>query len=448
LKAAFADLGELSLKNIERPVRAFRVQMDGTASEAPPYATDVRLTLPDKPSIAVLPFENMSGDPEQEYFVDGLVEDIITGLSRFKSLFVIARNSTFAYKGKSPDIRQVGRELGVRYVLEGSVRKVGNRIRITGQLIDAANATHLWADRFDGAFEDVFELQDRVTANVVGIIAPRVEQAEIERVRRKPAGNLAAYDLVLRAMALTRTLRRSEMEQALGLLRQAVQVDPSYAHGMAYLSNCCWTFITQGFGHRDNPLVADMTEVAHRALALDPADSGVVAVVALILGVPGADMETGLALVEKAVGLNRNSAEAFRVGAILYAYKGEIDKAVEHQQQAERLNPLEPIWKRALAYPIAYFGVGDHEKVVDWTARILRERPNFAGALRYRAASLALLGRTDEARQVIARLLENAPGYTVSEVRRHHEFNMHSPFKGPGVAESLYRGLRLAGLPE
>jgi len=189
LKAAFADLGELSLKNIERPVRAFRVQMDGiTATADPPHATDVHLTLPDKPSIAVLPFENMSGDPEQAYFVDGLVEDIITGLSRFKSLFVIARNSTFAYKGKSPDIRQVGRELGVRYVLEGSVRKVGNRIRISGQLIDAANGTHLWADRFDGALEDVFELQDRVTANVVGIIAPRVEQAETERAPKQACG--------------------------------------------------------------------------------------------------------------------------------------------------------------------------------------------------------------------------------------------------------------------
>ncbi len=449
LKVAFVALGELSLKNIERPVRAFRVQMDGIpATAAPPHATDVLLTLPDKPSIAVLPFENMSGDPEQEYFVDGLVEDIITGLSRFKSLFVIARNSTFAYKGKSPDIRQVGRELGVRYVLEGSVRKVGNRIRISGQLIDAANGTHLWADRFDGALEDVFELQDRVTANVVGIIAPRVEQAETERARSKPAGNLEAYDLVLRAVALMRTLRRPEVEQALGLLRQAVQIDPSYARGMANLSLCCWIFIAQGFGHRDNPLVADMIEVAQRAVALDPADSEVVAIAALILGVPGDDMETGLALVEKAIGLNRNNADAFRVGGILYAYKGEIDRAVEHQQQAERLNPLDAGWSGSVAYPIAYFGVGDHEKVVDWTARILRERPNVAGALRYRAASLALLGRIDEARQVIARLLEHAPGYTVSEVRRHHEFDMNSPFKRPGVAESLYRGLRLAGLPE
>jgi adenylate cyclase len=442
LDLGFIDKGEIELKNIQRPVQVFVIggpRVEGQATALP---------LPDKPSIAVLPFQNMSGDPEQAYFVDGLVEDIITGLSRFKSLFVIARNSTFAYKGKSPDIRQVRRELGVRYVLEGSVRKVGNRIRISGQLIDAANATHLWADRFDGALEDVFELQDRVTANVVGIIAPRVEQAETERARSKPAGNLAAYDLVLRAVALTRTLRRPEIEQALGLLRQAVQIDPSYARGMATLSMCCWAFITQGFGHRDNPLVADMNEVAQRALALDPADSEVVAIAALILGVPGDDMETGLALVEKAIGLNRNNAEAFRVGGLLYAFKGEIDRAVEHQQQAERLNPLDSGLRGSVAYPIAYFGVGDHEKVVDWTARILRERPNSAGALRYRAASLALLGRTDEARQVIARLLEHAPGYTVSEVRRHHEFDLNSPFKRPGVSQSLYRGLRLAGLPE
>jgi TolB-like protein/Tfp pilus assembly protein PilF len=390
----------------------------------------------------------MSGDPEQEYFVDGLAEDIITGLSRFKSLFVIARNSSFAYKGKSPDIRQVGRELGVRYVLEGSVRKVGNRIRISGQLIDAANGTHLWADRFDGALEDVFELQDRVTANVVGIIAPRVEQAETERARSKPAGNLAAYDLVLRAAALARTLRRSEMEQALGLLRQAVQIDPSYARGMATLSVWCWVFITQGFGHRDNPLVADMNEVAQRALSLDPADSEVVAIAAIILGLPGDDMETGLALVEKAISLNRNNAEAFRMGSFLYAFKGDVDRAVEHLQQVERLNPLDASLAGNVTYPIAYFGVGDHEKVVDCTARILRERPNVAPALRYRAASLALLGRTAEARQVIARLLEHVPGYTVSEVRRHHEFDLNNPFKRPGVSESLYRGLRLAGLPE
>ena len=447
LDASFAEMGAQTLKNIARPIPVWSWSPDGMLPGA--SASPTVLALPDKPSIAVLPFENMSGDPEQEYFVDGLVEDIITGLSRFKSLFVIARNSTFAYKGKSPDIRQVGRELGVRYVLEGSVRKVGNRIRISGQLIDAANATHLWADRFDGALEDVFELQDRVSANVVGIIAPRVEQAETERARSKPAGNLAAYDLVLRAVALMRTLRRPEVEQALGLLRQAVQIDPSYARGhrqsIALLLDIHCSGLRASRQPSSRRYRSSWLKGRSRSTRLIPT---VLAVAAFILGVPGGDMETGLALVEKAIGLNRNNADAFRAGAVLYAFKGEIDRAVEHQQQAERLNPLDASWNGNLAYPIAYFGVGDHEKVVDWTARILRERPNVAAALRYRAASLALLGRTDEARQVIARLLEHAPGYTVSEVRRHHEFDLNSPFKGPGVAESLYRGLRLAGLPE
>src|SRR5262245_58331695 len=195
LDLSFVDKGEIELKNIQRPIQVFVI---GGAKVERPVTT---LPLPDKPSIAVLPFQNMSGDPEQEYFVDGLVEDIITALSRFKSVFVIARNSSFAYKGKSPDIRQVGRELGVRYVMEGSVRKAGTRLRIASQLIDASDGAHLWVDRFEGALEDVFELQDRVTAGVVGIIAPRVHLAEIERERGKPAGNLKAYDLLLRAQA-------------------------------------------------------------------------------------------------------------------------------------------------------------------------------------------------------------------------------------------------------
>src|SRR5262245_27440313 len=250
VKATFDDLGGLALKNIERPVQAFSVRWEpsdwqalvtGEVSVTPATAPQAPLPLPDKPSIAVLPFQNMSGDPEQEYFVDGLVEDIITGLSRFKFLFVIARNSSFAYKGNSPDIRQVGRELGVRYVMEGSVRKAGNRLRITGQLIDASDGAHLWADRFEGALEDVFELQDRVTASVVGVIAPRVQQAEIERVRNKPAGKFETYDLVLRADALMRIAGRNEVDHALCLFRQAVELDPTYARALALLAMCCWT---------------------------------------------------------------------------------------------------------------------------------------------------------------------------------------------------------------
>jgi len=406
------------------------------------------LPLPDKPSIAVLPFQNMSGDPEQEYFVDGLVEDIITALSRFKSLFVIARNSSFAYKGKSPDIRQVGRDLGVRYVMEGSVRKAGNRLRITGQLIDASDGAHLWADRFEGALEKVFDLQDRVTTSVVSIIAPRVYQAEIERVRGKPAGSLKAYDLLLRAQALMRIYGRNEVSQALRLYRQAVELDPSYARALAALSSCCWNFIAQGFGHRDDSQVSDLVHVAQKSVALDANDSDVVAAAAIVLALPGGDMDTGVALVEKAIALNPNSGMAFRNGAALHGYIGQAEKAVDYARRADRLSPLDSGWNGNVGYVIAFFGVGDHEKVLDWTARILRERPNVAPALRYRAASLALLGRVEEAREVVARILRLTPDYTIKDVRRHLEFNMHRPFKVPGVTESLYRGLRLAGLPE
>src|SRR5580704_10749539 len=238
VKATFEDLGSLTLKNIERPIQAFSVKWEPSdwqllatpeVTVAPAAALQVPLPLPDKPSIAVLPFQNMSGDPEQEYFADGIVEDIITALSRFKSLFVIARNSSFTYKGNAVDIKQVGRELGVRYVLEGSVRKSGGRVRITGQLIEAATGRHLWADKFDGALEDVFDLQDQVTGSVVGLIAPKLEQAEIERARQKPTESLDSYDFFLRGMAL---VNKNALAEARALFTSAYQRDPEY--GPAY----------------------------------------------------------------------------------------------------------------------------------------------------------------------------------------------------------------------
>jgi adenylate cyclase len=458
LKATFEDLGGLSLKNIERPVRAFRVHweaLDWPTQPVPelPVAPAVMqhtapLPLPDKPSIAVLPFQNMSGDPEQEYFVDGLVEDIITGLSRFKFLFVIARNSSFAYKGKSPDMRQVGRDLGVRYVMEGSVRKASSHLRITGQLIDASDGAHLWADRFEGPLDDVFDLQDRVTASVVGIIAPRVQQAEIERVRSKPAGKFEAYDLLLRAHALMQIQGRKEVNEALRLYRCAVELDPSYARALALLSGCCFAFVSQGFGHRDNPQVSDMVHLAQKAVALAAGDSDVIVIAAHVLALPGGDMDAGVALADKAIELNPNNALAFRIGALLHGYLSQVEQAVDYARRADRLNPLDFGWNGNLGYVIAYFGIEDHEKVLRWTAQILLGRPHAAPALRYRAASLALLGRVEEAQEVVARILKQTPGYTIKDVRRHHEFDMNSPFKLPGVTESLYRGLRLAGLPE
>ena len=245
-----------------------------------------------------------------------------------------------------------------------------------------------------------------------------------------------------------RTPGRKEIEEALRLLRRAVDLDPTYARAFSNLSLCCWIFISQGFGHRDDPLVADIVQAAQKGLALASHDSEVVVVAARTVGLPGGDLETAVALIEKAIVLNPNNAEAFRLGAVLYGHLGQTEKAVEYQKRGDRLNPVYGGWNGSMGYVIAYFGAGAHEKVLEWTARILSERPNSAGALRYRAASLALVGRVQEARQVVARILGQTPDYTVAEVRRHHEFDMNSPFKGPGVTESLYRGLRLAGLPE
>ncbi len=454
LDARLHALGELALKNIDRPVRAFRVEWDEGAWRAGALAElgsavspAPALTLPDKPSIAVLRFQNMGGGPEQEYFADGMVEDIITGLSRFRSLFVIARNSSFAYKG-SPDVRQVGRELGVRYVLEGSVRKAGVRVRITGQLVDAATGVHLWADRFDGELADVFELQDRITSCVVGVIAPMVERAELERARCKPAASLQAYEKVLRAVALERSRSRSDLEEAIRILREVIRSDPEYARAYAQLSRMCWVYIGQGFGHRDHALVSDFVALAQRGLELDPTDAHVMGIAALAIAYGGGDMQAGVDLAEKAIRLNPNFATAYLVGGVLNGYLGEVDRAIECTRHAERLNPLAASFSSNDVRFIASFGVSDHEAVVEATARALREHPNSGPALRYRGASLALLGRIEEARKVVGRLIETRPGYCIAEVRRHYEFDLNNPFRKPGVTESLYRGLRLAGLPE
>jgi TolB-like protein/class 3 adenylate cyclase len=241
LDLAFEDRGEQELKNIARPVHVYRIRLQGPLPNPPPLAGEGRvgaLALPDKPSLAVLPFQNLSGDREQEYFVDGVVEEIITAISRLPWLFVIARNSSFAYKGKSPDLRQVGRELGVRYVLEGSLRKSGNRVRITGQLIDTTTGAHIWADRFDGALDDIFELQDEVASQVAGAIEPRLRQSEMERARRKPTESLDAWDLYLRALALRYQYTEESIREAIAMLRRALAIDPTLAPAAAMIGSC------------------------------------------------------------------------------------------------------------------------------------------------------------------------------------------------------------------
>ena len=294
LKATFDDLGNLVLKNIERPVQAFRVKWQPAdwqavgnsrrhgSCDAASQLHLRRSPLPDKPSIAVLPFQNMSGDPEQEYFADGMVEDIITALSRFKALFVIARNSSFTYKGKAVDIKQVGRELGVRYVLEGSVRKAANRLRISGQLIDASTGGHLWADHFDGVLEDVFELQDRVTSSVVGAIAPKLEQAETERAMRKPTESLDAYDCFLRAMAHYHLFTRDSLLEARRLFRRATDLDPTYAAAYGFGAWCVAVCQTNGWLADPEREITEGVRLARRAVAIGMDDP-----VALVTGGAG-----------------------------------------------------------------------------------------------------------------------------------------------------------------
>ena len=434
------DLGEPALKNIAATIRAFRVRL--RAAERPP------LPLPDKPSLVVLPFQNMSGDPEQEYFADGMVEEITTGLSRIRSLFVISRNSAFTYKGRAVDVRQVGRELGVRYVLEGSVRKAGSRVRITGQLVDAATGAHLWADRFDGTLEDVFDLQDQVTASVVAAIEPNLHMAEIQRAQRKPMENLQAYDLVLRAFPYIRAGTRDGLAEAACLLRKAIEIDHTYAPAIAYLAVCHWVTVSLGWMDRGNPAVAEMIQLAQAALALDGNDPEVLRIAGAITALPGGDLSGGIALIDRSISLNPNNALALGTAGMLHAYLGDTESAISYLDRSGRLNPHNRAPPFFMGYALAHFVAGEHEAVVEWTGKGLQLHPNNAAMLRYRAASLGLLGRLEEGRQVVRRLLELFPDFTIARARRHIEFDMNNVFKTPGVANSFYEGLRRSGVPE
>ena len=453
LKADLHALGELALKNIDRPIRAFRAEWkEGdwqTAaptiqSSGPANASTPALALPDKPSIAVLPFENMSGDPEQEYFVDGLVEDIITALSRFRSLFVIARNSSFAYKGRSPDVRQAGRELGVRYVLEGSVRKAASRLRVTAQLIDAMTGAHLWAERFDGAREDVFDLQDKLTVKVVAAIAPNVERAEIARAKRKPASNLDAYEYYLRGVACWNPATKNSVGQAQAMFRRAIELDPEFA---AAYGAAAWCYtILKGYGWAAGTAEekTEISRLAQAAVRLGQDDAMTLAYAAYAYAYVIQDLQTAKAVIDQALVLNPNVAAAWAISGWVNVWLGDATIALEHLERAMRLSPLDlaaNTMRNAMAH--ACFYLDRYDEAALWAEKNLRDRPDSHTALRIAAASAAFAGRDEVARKTGKRLLAAHPEFRVSALK-----GILGPYQKAEYLDKYVEGLRRAGLPE
>jgi adenylate cyclase len=440
VELAFEDLGEQQLKNIARPVRAYRVLLSTASATAPTQA----LSLPDKPSIAVLPFQNLSGDPEQEYFADGVVEEIITALSRFRQLFVIARNSSFTYKGRSVDVKQVGRELGVRYVLEGSVRKATNRVRITGQLIDAVTGAHLWADRFDRALDDIFDLQDQVTASVVGAIAPTLEKAEIERARRKPTKNLDAYDYYLRGLVTYYQVTREGISQALQMFYRAIELDPEFSLAYGRAAWCyCWRQANNWMTDRAHE-GAETARLARRAVALGRDDAAALTFGGLALARVVGDLDDGAAFIDRALALNPNLAAAWHSSGWVRIWLGEPDTAIDHLARAMRLSPLDPViglMQSVTAH--AHLCAGRYDTASSWAEMALQDRPDSMTALRTAAASNALAGRPERARKVLARLRQLDPALCVSNLR-----DRLGPYRRAEDLARYEEGLRMAGLPE
>jgi TolB-like protein len=400
------------------------------------HRTPGALALPDKPSIAVLPFANMSGDPEQEYFADGIVEEIVTTLSHISWLFVIARNSTFTYRGRAADVKQIGRELGVRYVLEGSVRKAGGRVRIAAQLIDASSGVHLWADRFDGLLEDAFELQDRVASNAAGAIVATLHAAETARSASRPTKDLTAYDLYLRAYAMVRS--SEQIHDALHLMEQAIERDPDYGPALAWAAVCCIRLLMDG---RSADRVGDAlkgADFARRALRVAGDDPGVLVNAAFALAYFGEDIDAMIALVDRVLSLNRSFARGWQTSSVLRTWAGQTDIAIEHAETSLSVNPRGRTGIPLFVIGAAHFLTRRFDKALPKLLLPIQEDPGFLLAYHWLAACYALMGRLTEARDVIRRLRSMIPVVVTSE----------SYLRKAEHRELLLSGLRLAGVPE
>jgi TolB-like protein/class 3 adenylate cyclase/Tfp pilus assembly protein PilF len=440
LDVAFEDAGEHQLKNIARPVRVFRVRLDAGVTKS---RLVVPLAIPERPSIAVLPFQNMSDDPEHEYFADGTVEDIITALSRFKSLFVIARNSSFTYKGHAVDVKQAGREMGVRYVLEGSVRKSANSVRITAQLIDASTGAHLWADRFDSALKNIFELQDQIAAAVVGAISPALEKAEIERTKRKPTDSLDAYDNLLRGMANIHKITREAMSDALRFFYKAIELDPEYAHAHGMAAWCYARSNANGWTTDRQKDAAEADRLARRAIELASDDANVLCLAGAALAFAVCDIEGATDLVDQAILLNPNLAWAWNYSGWIRIHLGHWDTALDHFNRALRLSPLDPLkYNMYAGIAFAHFLAGHYDETRAWVDRALRAQPNYLPAVRVAMVNDVWTGRIDEAKRLMGQMRALDPALSISNLKEV------VPLRQPEHFTRYEEGMRKAGLPD
>lgn len=420
--------------------------MDAGASADPVQAIEEGGTaprLPTQPSITVLPFVNLSGDPEQDYLADGVVEDIIAALSQYRWLFVVARNSSFTYKNRTVDVKQVGRELGVRYVLEGSWRKAGKRVRITGQLVDAASGAHHWAGRFEGVLDDIFALQDEVTESVVGAIAPQLERVEMERAKHKPTESLDAYDYYLRGMARLHHGSRETIDQALMLFRKAIEIDPDFSSAYAMAAWChCWRKVNGWMEDRPGE-TQEGIRLARRAVELNRGDAVALTRSGHALGHLAGELEGGIALLDRALVLNPNLAAAWFLGAFLRIWHGETGAAIEYLAHAMRLSPLDPeLYRMQAGMALANLFQGHFEAASSWAQKAFRELPSFLLAVATLAASHALAGRLSEARRALEQLRRLDSRLRLGSVADW------LPIQRAEHLAVLVDGLRRAGLPE
>jgi adenylate cyclase len=443
LSHRFEDKGDQVIKNITRPIRVYTVKGAALAAHKPAHATRPfpLLNLPDRPSIAVLPFRNLSGDREADYLADGIVEDILTALGRLKWLFVTARDSTFSYKGQSVGPKHIGAELGVRYLLDGSVRRSGNRMRITACLLEAEKGTQVWANQYDGGLEDIFEFQDLITDSVAGAIEPQLRRAEIERVRRTPPEKLGSYDQFLQALAKFYEGTSGGVEQALLLLEQITSADPGYAQPYALKAWCYVYYIAQGWSRDPSTDSLHGIAAARSAIERERDDPTVLWMSAQAIGYLAHDLETALSLLDRALVLNPSCAPAYTMSGWVRCWAGRQQEAIPHFHRAMRLSPFDRTMVAMLSgLAVALCMEGRYEESVTWAQRALSEQNTWAASYRPLIASLAHLGRMNEAQRMVEHLLGQDPGYRIARVKLLY-------WASRGFDRYL-EGLIKAGLPE